>query len=310
MHWGWVMSEWNAWAAGTPARESFIEEHGPQDSAANRDPHASPANAPIVAPNGAPSARHAAQKKDRTTDALTVLRAFNTWAFKREQPSDPQLMVKMVSESIALGAAIPFVLYWGKGPRCKIAQPDIDCLDYLARLAHRVKQAYQPGASIRLIFTDTHAELNGHSPHSMRRYFTEVDAAARQRGFHSCWLGPITRASAEAACGALAHHDISQEALTRLFASARKWYRGKGTYEEGALQYFRMNTVERRAVELAFPGSIFVTFNGSEHSILFPQRLPIFYMYSLRRGVSIKPWYLPVEATVCDDASCQCRVLQ
>jgi L-tyrosine isonitrile synthase len=304
------MSEWNAWVAGMLAAAPFVEEHGPQDPAAHRDPHDSPGNAPIVAPNGAPSARHGSPKKDQRTDPLTVLRAFNTWAFKREQPSDPQFMLKIISESIALGAAIPFVLYWGKGPRCKIAQPDSDCLDYLARLARRVQQAYQPGASIRLVFTDTHAELNGHSPHSVRRYFSEVDVAARQRGFESCWLGPITRAAVEAAGGALAYDDISEETLTRLFASARKWYHGKGTYEEGALKYFQMNAVERRAVEFAFPSSIFVTFNGSEHRVLFPQRLPIFYMYSLRRGVSIKPWYLPVEATACNDSSCQCRVLQ
>jgi L-tyrosine isonitrile synthase len=54
-----------------------------------------------------------------------------------------------------------------------------------------------------------------------------------------------------------------------------------------------MNMVEKRAVEFAFPRSIFVTFNGSEFRSLFPERLPVFYMYSLRRGVSIKPWFLP-----------------
>jgi hypothetical protein len=40
-----------------------------------------------------------------------------------------------------------------------------------------------------------------------------------------------------------------------------------------------------------FPHSIFITFNGGKLRCLFPTRLPIFYMYSLRRGVSIKPWF-------------------
>jgi hypothetical protein len=311
MHWGWVMSEWDAWAAGASAGpESFAREHGPQDHGASRGPHDSSGNSLIVGPHAVPSARRSSPKNDHRADPLAVLRAFNTWAFKREQPSDPQLMLKIISDSIAIGAAIPFVLYWGKGPRCKIAQPDIDCLDYLAKLARRVQQAYQPGASIRLIFTDTHAELNGHSPQSTRSYFSDVDVAARQRGFESCWLGPITRAATQTMGDALAYDDVSEETLALLFASAKKWYHGKGTHEEGALKYYQMNVVERRAVELAFPSSIFITFNGSELRSLFPLRLPVFYMYSLRRGVGIKPWFLSAEATPSDDSTCHRRVLQ
>jgi L-tyrosine isonitrile synthase len=56
--------------------------------------------------------------------------------------------------------------------------------------------------------------------------------------------------------------------------------------------YYQMNMVEKRAVELAFPRSIFVTFSGSELRSLFPKHLPIFYMYSIKRGVSSKPWFL------------------
>ncbi len=59
------------------------------------------------------------------------------------------------------------------------------------------------------------------------------------------------------------------------------------------MRYLQMNMVEKRAVQFAFPHSIFVTFNGSEFRSLFPERMPIFYMYSLRRGMSVKPWFLP-----------------
>jgi L-tyrosine isonitrile synthase len=86
---------------------------------------------------------------------------------------------------------------------------------------------------------------------------------------------------------------VPEETLASLVASAQKWYRGRGTPQEGALTYLRMNLIEQRVVERAFPGSIFITFNGSKMRCLFPKQLPIFYMYSLRRGVSIKPWFLP-----------------
>ena len=55
--------------------------------------------------------------------------------------------------------------------------------------------------------------------------------------------------------------------------------------------------VEKRAVELAFPNSIFVTFSPSEFRYLFPDTLPIFYMYSLRRGTGVKPWFLKEDGT-------------
>jgi hypothetical protein len=70
-------------------------------------------------------------------------------------------------------------------------------------------------------------------------------------------------------------------------------FRGEGTPEEGAARYLQLNMVEKRAVQLRVSRSIFVTFNGSEFRSLFPDRMPIFYMYSMRRGTSVKPWFLP-----------------
>jgi hypothetical protein len=61
----------------------------------------------------------------------------------------------------------------------------------------------------------------------------------------------------------------------------------------GALKYYQINMLEKRAVELAFPGSIFITFNSSQFRSLCPDRLPTFYMYTRRRGFCIKPWFLP-----------------
>jgi hypothetical protein len=223
----------------------------------------------------------------------TVLRSFNTWAFKREQPAEPQLMLQNIARSIARGEAISFVLYWGKGPRSRLDAPDIECLDYLDSLARRVREAYEPGAAIKLIFTDTHAALNGHTPESMRDYFGAIEVAARERGFSACWLGQLTRAVQIVGTGDAFDDVVPEETLRRLAASAAKWYRGGGTPEEGALKYYRMNMLEKRAVQLAFPHSIFVTFNGSEFRSLFPERLPVFYSYSLRRGFSVKPWFLP-----------------
>jgi L-tyrosine isonitrile synthase len=276
------MSDENAWRADEPesGRVQYKKNHS-----VTRVGHQASGNSHAAPQQSGRSAK-------RVVTAEAVLRSFNTWAFKREQPADPQLMLRMISESIALGEPISFVLYWGKGPRCRLGEPDIECLDYLGALAQRVREVYQPGAAIKLIFTDTHAALNGYPPHGVREYFAEVGAWVGERGFETCFLSQLTQ-SAEAAAACATNFEVPEETLQRLSVSARKWYRGDGTAGQGALKYFQMNMIEKRAVELAFPHSIFVTFNGSDLRSLFPDRLPIFYMYSLRRGISIKPWFLP-----------------
>jgi hypothetical protein len=252
----------------------------------------------IAAPNsGLPGKNGSSQVLPQAgIAAAKVMRSFNTWAFKREQPADPDLMLRFISEAVALQAPVPFVLYWGKGPRCSLGVPEIECLEYLAAMASRVRAGYEPGAAIKLIFTDTHAELNGQSPPSMREYFGEMALKARQYGFDTCWLSQIIRAAEATPTSDAADDAAPEDTLRRLAVSAKKWYRGEGTAEQGALKYYRMNMIEKRAVELAFPRSIFITFNGSDLRSLFPTRLPIFFMYSLRRGMSVKPWFVAADA--------------
>jgi L-tyrosine isonitrile synthase len=228
--------------------------------------------------------------------AEKVMHAFNTWAFKREQPDNPLLMLQIIAHSIAVDEPIPFVLYWGKGPRGTLGASDVECMEYLASLARRVRDAYPPGAAIKLIFTDTHAALNNHSQSSILAYFAEIEACAHRYGFGHCWLSQLTLAAE-----ALAAMDLPDDPapdhgiLEQLAAAAAKWYFGDETPERAALAYYKMNMAEKRAVEIACPRSIFITFNGSRLRILFPKRLPIFYMYSLRRGVSVKPWFYKAE---------------
>ena len=220
-----------------------------------------------------------------------ILRAFNSRAFRREQPSDQQLILRIISKAIATDMPIQFVLYWGKGPRCAIAAPDIECLNFLASFAGRVGDNFAPGAAIKLIFTDTHAALNGHAPAGIRRYFDDIGEYAGRCGFDSCWLGDLTRAVKDAV--GPTDGQWSQELEARLVASAKKWYRGDETVEDGARKYYQLNMLEMRAVEIAFPDSIFITYNSPDFRDLCPRQLPVFYMYTLRRGYRVKPWFLP-----------------
>jgi hypothetical protein len=231
---------------------------------------------------------------NKRVSAEEVLRSFNTWAFKREHPSDPDLMQRVMSESIALAEPVSFVMYWGKGPRDRLDAPDIACLDYLASLCQRVSKVYAPGACFTLIFTDTHAKLNGYKPQATQGYFAAVESRARERRFSTCLLSQLTKAAIwETPSDPVT--EVPEDIRECLNESAAKWYRGEGGVEHGALIYYKSNMLEKHAVEFAFPRSIFVTFSGSRMRSLYPNRLPIFYMYSLRRGFSIKPWFLSVD---------------
>jgi L-tyrosine isonitrile synthase len=227
--------------------------------------------------------------------AKRVIQSFNTWAFKREQPSSVDLLHSIVAAAIQRGAPIPFVLYWGKGPRRSLAVPDLQCLDYIASMGERIAEQYAPGALFNLLLTDTHAGLNEHAETDTKAYYAAIETAASARAFQCRYLSEVTRSSA-----ASLHPQESEvppaEVLEALTKSAAKWYRGDGTPSEGAVQYFELNMLEKRAVELEFPDTVFVTFNNSKHRILFPKSLPIFYMYSLKKGVAVKPWFV-VEAS-------------
>lgn len=227
--------------------------------------------------------------------AESVLKAFNTRAFKREQPDNPALMVQIIAEAIAQNAPLSFVLYWGKGPRSDLGEPEIKCLDYLESLVGRVRNAYPLGARVTLIFTDTHAELNGHTEDSIRSYFEDLTASAGQRGFETALLSTLMQTVDVSLEQNPAQEALPDELFSKLCASAAKWFRGDGTVEQGATKYYQLNMIEKQVVEHAFSRSIFVTFNGSELRNLFPDHLPIFYMYSLRHGVCDKPWFLPAD---------------
>ncbi len=230
-----------------------------------------------------------------------IVRSFNTWAYKREQPSDPTLLRSAVNMAVTRSVAVPFVLYWGKGPRRNLAPPDEQCLNYIATLGQRVRECYPPGASFTLLLTDTHADLNEHPAADVDCYFNAIQHAANARGFTCRTLSDVART--QPTDGTTVTTDIAPvDILDVLTGSAAKWYGGAGSPTDGAARYFQLNMQEKRAVEQQYPDSIFVTFNSSRHRLLFPERLPIFYMYSLKKGVAVKPWFLS-EHAVTDGAA-------
>ena len=198
-----------------------------------------------------------------------VVRSFNTWAFKREQPSDLILLHKTVGQAVAQSRPVPFVLYWGKGPRSVVGAPEEQCLDYIATLELKIRAVYAPGARITLLLTDTHAELNSYSDLEIYTYYQSMEVAATQRGFNCQLLSKIVRTTQPVPATYIAER-LDEELLGRLTTSATKWYRGDEAPARAAERYFSLNMIEWRAVGELYSDAIFVTFNSSHFRLLFP----------------------------------------
>lgn len=230
------------------------------------------------------------QTNEILASAEKILKSFNTWSFKREQPSDTELMLRFISNALEKRRPIPFVLYWGKGLRSHIVDAERLCLAFLDRMSQRIAAVYSPGAKIHLLFTDTHAALNGHDQSSIDAYFSEVEQAMPSPTFVSSRLSDVVAKFTYDI--PTETHAISDKLLAKLEKSAQKWYKNESHYRKGAEEYYWQNMIERKAVEQEFSSYIFLTFNGSDMRELFPSALPIFYMYSIRKGTSSKPWFM------------------
>ena len=231
--------------------------------------------------------KHASHREVSVSD---IVASFNTWAFKREQPDDVARLQTCVERARRKNRPIEFVTYWGKGPRSRLAAPDVQCLDFLEKMLCKVQGVCHSGARLHLLMTDTHAHLNRHSGESIDRYFCDVEREGRARGFECRRLNDVVVASN------ISSLEMDEEPPAALLAalseSAGKWYRGAANRETVAREYFRGNMREKKAVETQYPDSIFISFNNSNFRLLFPDSLPIFYMYSLKRGVAVKPWFI------------------
>lgn len=229
-------------------------------------------------------------KSNVPLDVEVVLKTFNTWSYKREQPSDLELLKQVVKHSIDHNVAIPFVLYWGKGSRSECAAPERECFAYLASLARRVADVYQPGVMFHVVYTDTHARLNQHDERSIESYYISVVAAARTIPSTCHRLSLLVSSYSP---GSKAIELPASDVIDRLERCAAKWYNGEGAAIDGATRYFEANMIEKQAIQSCFPDTVFLTFNGSEFRQLFPDDMPIFSMYSVRKGVAVKPWFMP-----------------
>lgn len=220
-----------------------------------------------------------------------IISSFDTWKFKREQPFNYEKLKEVIQTAVDNSKPIKFVTYWGKGNKNEAGEPEKQALAFLQEFFDRIRTLYSPGIELLILLTDTHAELNGHSKDNAKMYFDSVRDLAQAQGFKTTYLSELVEYNKDQLIPLVESVNMGKELFEILLNSAEKHYTTSNDYSAAANLYYLQNQLEKEKIAEKYPDYIFLTFNGSELNDLFPKTLPIFYMYSTKKGTSVKPWF-------------------
>jgi asparagine synthase (glutamine-hydrolysing) len=232
-------------------------------------------------------------QQEDTKLAQKILESFNTWKFKKEQPNTSDKIMLSILQSIRKKEPIKFVMYWGKGDRDTISEIDLMAIERLLDFRTMIEKEYTKGTELTFIFTDNHARLNGYGTEGTDAYFNSVRSEAEKHGIKNILLSELVEYNEENISKDVESVEINDELLNNLVKSSERHYRNsENNHLVGAKIYYLQNQLERKAVEQKFNDNIFLTYNGNEVDGILPTKLPIFYMYSYKKGSSEKPWFM------------------
>jgi asparagine synthase (glutamine-hydrolysing) len=215
----------------------------------------------------------------------SVFDSFNTWKFKREQPFNENQFFEIIRKSVKNNEPIKFVMYWGKGERDFIGKNELQALDFLKTMFESISRIYKEKTRLTIVYTDTHAKLNGFEDEEIQSYKNSLEEILKKYNFSLVCMSKIAN---------LEKYDeikVEESFLNLLVNSARKHYKGNENIQKIAKWYYQQNQIEKQKITEYFENHIFLTYNGSEINPLFPEKMPIFYMYSTKKGDSEKPWF-------------------
>ena len=190
-----------------------------------------------------------------------------------------------LAHHIAQESPVPLVGFWGEG-----GKPQVDGLDrrHVAELVatqERVKQHYNPGASVTLILANRHGEYNGHiKPGETSRYLQEVAGMAQDAQIATRWLSDLYDAYGLTLPDPSDPIDTLSKAgwvyaqhRDQYYPAARHNKRGVDQNKAG-YHYVRMRLQERGMLTQEFPHS-FLLINGTKMTAepLLPRKMPIIY---------------------------------
>lgn len=214
---------------------------------------------------------------------------------KRAAPSHPEVLEKIISDSIKNNLPIPIFQYWWMGARHVPWKYEDACFQNLQKTFEEISGIYEPWTSLSLIFCDTHMEINGFSEDHRISYLQVLIPMATSYGWQVTCMSEFTTLSLKDFHTKVREKvkdfpipEWLQEKL--LISASRRPIRDD--FQAAAEEYWTVNVLEREIIEQFFSNQIFLTFNDSKDDILFSDTLGILHWYPIKKGRTDKPWFL------------------
>lgn len=214
---------------------------------------------------------------------------------------------------------IQFIMLWGASNKAHATKADKDGLLYLFHFLKRVEHAYGLKVNLNLIFTDTHAHLNGYTKEYYERYITEISYHIRKHGYSFVRSSELSgRFARDMGYQGMMDYveDIIQQPeerfgswnmpvqvnnLVPFFAHyALKHCRRIASHESGlffqnerlaALGYLTLAAFDKRVITETYHDHAFITYMSREESLVLPD-LPVIRLYSIKSGLRTRPWFI------------------
>jgi hypothetical protein len=191
-------------------------------------------------------------------------------------------------------------MLWGKGRKQHVDRAEAETCELLLRYRERLTRIWPRAFTIRVLFADTHARINGYPAQEVDRYFQEtrqlLENVTRDFGLLSdLWaeVGISEDVVSRRAMHIEAHWRDLDDHLRLTERAAR--YSLRSDPEECARTYAATRLLENEALDQMYGGWIYVTSDSHEMAPLLPS-LPVIHLYSRARGYCEKPWNTRLEA--------------
>lgn len=214
---------------------------------------------------------------------------------------------------------IRFVKYWGLSSKKFIDKFDLDAIIFLFGFLRSVEKKYKMDVHLTLVFTDTHAILNGYNPEIYNSYIKDIRHAMNCFNYSHVLMsevlmpyikqhnlndlnGLISFIINESKQRQIPEYLSGRISFNRLTDSASKYserYLNKNEFddfgfdssEQSAYAYILLNQTEKTYIEKVFFQSVFLTYTSDEEKEFIIPELPNLQIYSYRSGMRGRPWF-------------------
>jgi len=225
---------------------------------------------------------------------ITLCEALNEPGMLRASVSPRSDAVARIRDLWLSSSTVRLLIYWGCFARDTIGPEEVSLVDYVENVRGTISSLGFSPCEIHVLFTDTHARLNGTEEQRIKSYGESMRLLVERQSWSMVALSDLVPPQT-------VHIDSGYaKVFEREFGILKRQANEIHTSPEGnskAMEYLASNLSESAALLRNFPDSIFLHAGVSELNFLLPS-IPRLYIYSGLRQSTQKPWFQPPDHQV------------